>query len=375
MMRRSFLQTMAAGGAALAAGSLLPGCGGLTRAMLPPVAADLASPPGLSAATLRILRDASLAPSGHNTQPWRVLVYNETHWTLSLDPTRLLPAVDPANREALLSLGAFLENLAQSAALNGYDARFEVQSADPLAMDLVRIDLAPRTPAAGAADRFASRRVVKTGLRAVELKSADADPLQNTWPDHLFYFPRGSQHARCIAEETIEAMRRQCARDEAQAELAKWIRFTPAAIEKNRDGLTTEGMEIQGFAGWYVRRYYDAATVMSPSFRAQTIDKTAAQAEEGGGWLIVRGDGNSVTEILDAGRHFERLFLMLRERKIAIHPMTQILEEASSRERVVADHGPDHGFQLCLRIGYVRRYPDPVSPRRPVGWFVEVNEK
>jgi nitroreductase len=177
MNRRDFLQTMAAGGAALAAGALLPGCSGLTRSMPPIAAVEVAPSVGLSVQALRILHDASLAPSGHNTQPWLVTVRDSTHWVVSLEQERLLPAVDPANREALLSLGAFLENLAQSAALTGYEARFEVLSADPLAADLVSVELRPQTPAAGAADRFATRRVVKSGLRPDELKSDDAQAL------------------------------------------------------------------------------------------------------------------------------------------------------------------------------------------------------
>ena len=42
-----------------------------------------------------ILSLASLAPSGHNTQPWFVEYIAPYHWIIGNDKTRWLPAVDP----------------------------------------------------------------------------------------------------------------------------------------------------------------------------------------------------------------------------------------------------------------------------------------
>jgi hypothetical protein len=67
-------------------------------------------------------------------------------------------------------------------------------------------------------------------------------------------------------------------------------------------------------------------------------------------------------------RHCLRL-LKLREHGIAIHRMTQILEEVSSSESVAKALGIGATPQFLLRVGYVPRYPEPVSPRMPVTWF------
>lgn len=72
--------------------------------------------PGLSADGYRILHYASLAHSGHNSQHWFVRINTPDHWTIGLDHDRRLPVVDGNNTEALLSIGAFLENLVQAAA-------------------------------------------------------------------------------------------------------------------------------------------------------------------------------------------------------------------------------------------------------------------
>ena len=63
--------------------------------------------------------------------------------------------------------------------------------------------------------------------------------------------------------------------------------------------------------------------------------------------------------------------LLARERNIAIHPMTQILEEKTGVNQLAANHQASMIPQFVLRVGYLKRYPEPVSLRRPVRWFVQ----
>ena len=65
--------------------------------------------------------------------------------------------------------------------------------------------------------------------------------------------------------------------------------------------------------------------------------------------------------------------LLARERNIALQPMTQYLEEAAGQNQITANHSNDMYPQFILRVGYLKRYPKPVSLRRPVSWFVRVN--
>ena len=66
----------------------------------------------------------SLAPSGHNTQPWFVEYVAPYHWIIGNDQHKWLPAVDPQQREPLLSLGAFLQTLELAALAFGYACRW-----------------------------------------------------------------------------------------------------------------------------------------------------------------------------------------------------------------------------------------------------------
>ena len=129
----------------------------------------------------------------------------------------------------------------------------------------------------------------------------------------------------------MEAFRVQTDRDEAQQELVKWLRLSHEAEEEHRDGLTTAGMEIRGLKGWYVRNFTKPEDFMKKGMRKRSVDQTARLVGQGGGWFVITSPGESVADLIDAGRRFERMALMARERGMALHPMTQILEEEIGR--------------------------------------------
>ena len=325
--------------------------------------------PGLDEKQIRILSYAALAPSGHNTQPWMVKIREPNHWTIAVNSMRRLPAVDPENRELLLSIGTFAENLYLAAGAMGYEAAMRVVATDAFCEDVVDVKLTPRDLSDYPLDRLEKRRTVKNDLLDKEISQADLDYITEPLGDGFRFFPRSSEHAKCFTDGTIEANKLQVARDDAQRELAKWIRFTKKQIREHRDGLTVKGMEIQGFAGWYVSRFMDERDVMKQSFRDQTVAKVEKLVAQGGGWLVITSKSGSVADIIDAGRRFEAMALLCRERNIALHPMTQMLEEGNWDAKTEAHKGMTP--QFILRAGYVKKVPKPVSPRRPIGWFVQ----
>jgi nitroreductase len=299
-----------------------------------------------------------------------VKIVGQGQWIIGTDPQRRLPAVDPENRETLLSIGAFTENLSIAAAAMGYDAQTEIMAKGPFENDVVKVSLRNAKAVHYPLRRLKMRMTAKDGFLSKELKSDDIRALSEPLKDRLFYFPRGSEHGQCIQEGAVEYFRVQSDRDDAQRELAEWIRFRNKDAREHRDGLTTESMGITGFAGWYVRHFMNREDVMKERFRKQGVEKVAKQSAEGGGWVIITSAGKGVRHLIDTGRRFERMALMTRERNIAIHPMTQWLEEKDGQEKIGENHPPGFVPQFVLRVGYLDGYPEPVSLRRPVSWFV-----
>jgi len=325
----------------------------------------------LSGEGAEILRYASLAPSGHNTQPWKIKAVSPEEWILCADHSRRLPAVDPENRELLLSLGAFLENLSIAAGSLGYAADIRITARTPQDTEIARISIRRGTARPYPLERLSRRSTVKQGFLDRELSGADVRYLSESLQGHFAYFPKGSRHARCISEGTAEAFRAQAMRDDGQRELVQWLRLSSGHARRRMDGLTTESMGMTGIAGWAVRTFMDPEDFLTPANRQRGIDMTSRLTSEGAGWIIITGYPGGVAGIIETGRRFQRMALLARERMIAIHPMTQMLEEPSGRQALAVNHSGNVDPQFILRVGYLDRYPEPVSLRRPVSWFVE----
>src|SRR5438093_13271916 len=67
----------------------------------------------------KIVFYGTLAPTPHNLQGWRFVRRGEGLF-VCMDPHRLLPVLDPTNREIYIGLGAAIENIRVAARHFGY---------------------------------------------------------------------------------------------------------------------------------------------------------------------------------------------------------------------------------------------------------------
>ncbi len=318
-----------------------------------------------------ILLLASLAPSGHNTQPWRVKYIEPFHWIIENDKSRWLPAVDPTQRETILSIGAFLQNIEYASGNLGYTCQVDTLATSNQDVNIVEIRLT-KSPAARKYDiqQIKERRTVRSNFLSDVLKREDVAYLIGDDRDLMYYMPVASKECTWLNEQTIEANSIQSKRDAAQSELADWIRFSSNDAEEHEDGLTIASMEIEGMPGWYLRNFYGKADVMKKSFRDQGIDKVVKQVSQSAGWLLITSKDVSVATLLETGKRLQRLLLKIRSRNVAVHPMTQIIEEASTNGLLNSSVGISDPVQFILRTGYLKTYPAPVSLRRSVDKFI-----
>lgn len=320
-----------------------------------------------------ILYLASLAPSGHNTQPWFVQYLEPYHWIIGNDKTKWLPAVDPMQRETILSIGAFLQNLEYAAHSFGYACSFDLLAIHNQDENVMEVKLTKSSHKIKYdSQKIKLRRTVRSNYLNDAIKKDDVAYLMREETDSFHFIPNTTKEFQYLNEQTIEANKIQAYRDDAQAELADWIRFSSKDTEKYADGLTTASMEIEGFAGWIVRNFYGKANVMKKDFREKNIDNVEKEVAQSAGWLLITSKDNDVGTLLETGKRMQRLWLKVRERNIAIHPMTQILEESATNKALNQSVGINESIQFILRVGYLKAYPQPVSLRRSVDRFLRV---
>jgi hypothetical protein len=356
----------------------LQGCAGAARARVEraeAVAAASRLRDVLGLERERVLAAAARAPSTHNSQPWRVRILEPDEWTVEPDTSRRLPAVDPADRELALSLGAFLEYLVVAASALGFDARVEDARGGDVRPGVSRVRLSsapPDTRAVAQLRCIAQRRTLRKGYSSAPIAKDDLATLTQALGARAEWFPRGTRGADWLRDVAVRSFEQQTGREPAQQELARWVRFSDADATKSADGLTADTMEVGGLAGFYMRHFMDAESVTAKSFRDRGVDAVRAQAGEGAGWLVLGAPDESWGSLLEAGRVVARMALLLRERRLAAHPMSQVLEETPWRADVARALGVGSP-QFVLRVGYVASYPEPVSLRRPASAFASLD--
>ena len=336
------------------------------------VRSDYVSEPvaGFSTEESDMLYLASLAPSGHNAQPWTVHVQEPGRWIIGSQQSRWLTQVDPENRELLLSVGAFLENLSLAAGMHGYQLEINVLVQDSHDADLVEVHFMPGALQEDWSNKIIARRTLRSAQKKEALKKEDVHYLVNQ-EEHIRYYSLDSEQGRYLSEGTLDANKAQAFREPAQRELSNWIRWSNADEKKYRNGLTPEGMELSGITRWYTKNFFNRQSVLEQSFREETIKKVAEQVDNCGGWLVVTSPSNSIADIIHAGMLLEKIWLKAGEKNIAFHPMTQMLEESPWKDTIREELGIYDQVQFIVRVGYVREYLPPVSLRMPLGNIVK----
>ncbi len=319
-----------------------------------------------------ILRLASLAPSGHNTQPWLVTIKDQTHWTIGTTPKRWLPAVDHDNHDVLLSIGAFLENLSIAAAYHGYKANIIPLAETPHDLRIADVILEKSSPETVNIDQIKQRRTLRKHYLDKPLVEGHIQLLKGEDANSIQYFTPGSPQSDYLNKATVAANRMQTSRIHAQEELADWIRWSNNKAEKYRDGLTPASMEIGGVIGWYVRNLYSHKDVLTASFRNTTMDLVSRQVKKHGGWFVITAKNHDVASLINVGRIMEKMYLKARDLGIALHPMSQVLQEKPFKYQVTDNLRLNHRCEFIFRAGYIKHYPEPISLKRPVAWFTQI---
>lgn len=324
-----------------------------------------------------ILYYGTLAPSSHNAQMWKIRIISPDTIEVLLDKDRTLSEVDPDNREALISLGAFMENITQAARIHGLNTEISLLAERPFDERIVSIHFEKAVEISLEEGELLRRNLslrdtVRSAFKKEPLRDEHVSFLLGQIPGKAHYYPLGSSDGEYLVRGIIASNERQAERDKAQKELSRWIRFSGEEAAKTGDGLTPEMMGLKGISRWFVSHFFTTETVMKESFREKTGSTVRKQLENCSGFIILTSPANDPSSLIDQGMELERLWLKATETGVAIHPMSQMIEEdpwkSELKEKLRLKALP----QMMLRVGYVDTLPEPVSRRRSVSAMIDV---
>lgn len=380
LTRRGFIRIIGVGGAA---GVLLAGGGrwAATRGSMPDSAiapwqntGQTLDDPRLWAASW-----AMLAPNPHNLQSWRLKLVGTDRLDLFVDLQRLLPHTDPLGRQVLIGQGTFLELYRMAAAERGYraeiallpDGPFPAEGLDSRRVASIRLvadDAARPDPLfAHAVQRRSNKEVFDTEhpLHASELAGLLKMPVEDVQLSGTVD-PAMTQGLRDLVQEALVL---EIETPRTLKESIDLMRIGPEQVAANPDGIDLLGPTIWWGSRLGMVSREDIATPGTESFRIG-LEMARDQAQSASGFAWLSTPDNSRLSQLQAGMNYLRLNLQATAQGIALHPMSQLLQEypemADAQQRFLTGIGGDTkgAVQMLVRLGHAKN-PGP-SPRRPL---------
>lgn len=293
---------------------------------------------------------AILAPNPHNRQPWTAELIGEDRLRIFRDREKNLPHTDPYERQLTVGMGCFLELLSLAAAERGYAVDFTLfpEGEDgPIADALFRTGAAPDPLFAHVLDRRSCKEPFED--RAVP------DDLATALNGYADIYRDPAMVAK-IKDLTWESWVVEAETPHTYKESVDLMRLGKAEIEANPDGIDLGG----GFLELLI-----AGGAMS---RESLLDPTTMSYQEGfniysamlfatPAYAVITSNGNSREDQIGAGRRWLRLNLATTGLGLALHPVSQALQEyPEMATHYQAAHdllaGPGQTVQMLGRLGY-----------------------
>ncbi len=304
-----------------------------------------------------VLETASLAPSVHNSQPWRFLLRPD-RIELHADPERALPATDPTGRELRLSCGAALLTLRLALRDKGIRPLVSLlPGADaPGALAVVRRGTAQAPDAedlallAAVRSRRTNRKpfadaAVPTTHRVLLERAADTE---RSW---LHVVDDRAERAK-LQRLVLRAQHEQAADDAVSAELRAWTEHRPdgAGIALDSAGPRPESQDE-----WVLRDFAPGTAHERPPDKDYESDPLVV--------VLCSFYEGPLAELL-AGQAMQRVLLTATTLGLSASFLSQPIEVPHVREELRRALGGTLAPQTLLRLGFGT--PVPATPRRSV---------
>lgn len=305
------------------------------------------------------MRFAILAPSTHNTQPWR---FQRVARGIDLyaDYDRALGVIDRTGRQLVMSCGGALYNLRVALTALGHRVRVRVlpYPEHPALLAQVRIvgELTPGPPERDLCSAMTMRRTNRQAFLARPVSGAISDGLIAVAAAEQAVLTRLTPIAKHACASLIaEADRAQFHDRKFRRELARWL--TPLGSRRG-DGIP------------FVKKEYGSLVPLAITLRVRTFDigdEVASREQElarrSPALLILSTVGDETVDWVRAGQAMQAVLLEGERLGLSASFLNQALELDDIRARVAGMLGRQTHPQLILRMGYGPPVVRP-TPRR-----------
>jgi hypothetical protein len=306
-----------------------------------------------------LIRYATLAPNGHNTQPWRFRI-DEQRIAILPDPSRRTPVVDPDDHHVFVSLGCAAENLALASASQG---RSGVVRFDPAGDGSVMFEFEAGPPVRSAlCDVIPLRQSTRTEYDGRPVSSAGLALLASAAavPGVEMILLTDRPRINALRDLVVTGNTAQMADAAFVRELKSWLRFNPAQALRTRDGLYSVASGNPALPDWLGPLAFDWLS----SAQVQN-DAYASQIRSSAGIAVFTGARADPAHWVAVGQACQRFALQATALGLKHAFINQPIEVPSLRPELASLIDlPGCRPDIVMRFGYGPTLP--FSARRPV---------
>lgn len=321
---------------------------------------------------LDAFRHAILAPNPHNRQPWLIRLEGSDSAIVSCDLDKRLPETDPFDRQITIGFGTFIELARIAAAERG--VRMEVQpfpEGEPRprldSRPIARLTFVP-APEITHDPLFAAILSRRTNREVYDPRPPQPGQLARLTADGI-NTSADTTLMRRLRAITVAAITREMTTQDKLMESVRLMRIGHGEIDAKPDGIPLSGPMIEATAALGLTSHESLADQKSSASKigldglAKIYGSVPAAV-----WIVT--PGNSRAEQIEAGRLYARANLRATSLGLAMHPMSQALQEYSEMvplfvaARRLLNVRDGACLQMLARIGHA---PDVMpAPRWPV---------
>lgn len=326
------------------------------------------------------LDGARIAPSAHNTQPWRFQPLPDGAVVVQWDAARSLPVSDLTQRDLWLGLGAAVEGARLHAARAGVSLAFipACDDAEHTVGKLAPTDT-PIDPADTTLAQFLDARQTgrtphrKRPVPAATLAAMRAEAERFHCAFHVVTDPAPIRRLAALSRTATAA---QFADTSVHDELWQWLRLDPRDPAYRRDGLTADCLNLHGATLAVARATMPPARmrrlVRIGAHHALALD-TQMTVRQSAALCLLTATSTRRGTLVETGRGLLRLWLLAARDGLTTHPVSALLDCAATVGPAVAVFGAAGELPASLfRLGFCP--PVARAPRLPTAELWAAND-